>query len=512
MKSPALTRRDFLKYVGAAGLATFGSPLLELVGAERFKGNRSLPNILILVFDALSAADMSLYGFSRPTSPNFERFAQRSTVFHRHYSAGSFTTPGTATLLTGVLPWTHRAINLQGTTLNQYRKSNLFNLVPQEYHVFAYTHNSLVQVLLDQFKTSIDELHDISDLALFSDLWTEKLPLSEFRIPYEAELLSTKNAYSVNSSLLLSFIDEVQRSAKSQELLERNRKEFPRGLPNCHLGGRNNALCFKLEDAIDWIASRFDYVPNPFLGYVHLFPPHAPYNPRREFVNIFNDQPATVKKPEHHFSQGESAKELIRMRRRYDEYIAYVDAEFGRLIDMLDRKKALESTILIVTSDHGEIFERGISGHNTEVLYQPLIHIPLLISTPGQAARIDIHSQTSAIDILPTILSLINTPRETQFEGRRLPFNPQDAVSERDLFVIEAKSSPQNGRLDKSTFAMVSRNFKLIYYRGYPGFDDQYELFDLDSDPEEQENLFSPTNTVAQELKQKLRHSIAPYV
>jgi arylsulfatase A-like enzyme len=512
VKNPTITRRDFIKFLGAAGLASLGFPLLDAVDADHSQGGRSLPNVLILVFDALSAADMSLYGYSRPTTPNFENFAQRSTVFHRHYSAGSFTTPGTASLLTGVLPWAHRAINLQGTTSNRYQAENLFSFLPQEYYDFAYTHNSLAQVLLDQFKPSIETLYEISHLALFSNVWAEKPPLSEFRVPFEAELLSTQNFNSINSSLLLSFLDEVQRRANSQGLLERYRKEFPRGLPNCHLAGRDNTLCFTLEAAIDWITNQFDQASKPFLGYVHLFPPHAPYNPRREFINAFNDQPASVTKPEHHFNQGESPKQLTRMRRKYDEYIAYVDAEFGRLIDLLEREKALESTLLIVTSDHGEIFERGVSGHNTEILYQPLIHIPLLISTPRQSTRIDVHSPTSAIDVVPTILGFLNSSRETQLEGQPLSLDAKAPAFERDLFVVEAKSSPKNGKLNKATFAIISKNYKLIYYRGYAGFDGIYELYDLDLDPQELENLYSPANSVAQELKEKLEKRIAPYI
>ncbi len=62
------------------------------------------PNIIVLVFDAMSADNLSLYGYRRETSPNFERLAQRSNVYHSHYSAGSFTTSGTASLLTGLYP------------------------------------------------------------------------------------------------------------------------------------------------------------------------------------------------------------------------------------------------------------------------------------------------------------------------------------------------------------------------------------------------------------------------
>ncbi|MCC6955255.1 MAG: sulfatase-like hydrolase/transferase, partial [Anaerolineales bacterium] len=166
MKNNPITRRDFLKLLGATGFFTLGHSLVGSVTGSTNRPTSAHPNVLILLFDALSAVDMSFYGYPRPTTPNFERFTQKATVFHRHYATGSFTTPGTASLLTGVLPWTHRAINLQGTTSPQFQDNNLFSLIPTEYQTFAYTHNSLAQILLDQFRGSIDDLHEISELAL----------------------------------------------------------------------------------------------------------------------------------------------------------------------------------------------------------------------------------------------------------------------------------------------------------------------------------------------------------
>ena len=51
------------------------------------------PNIIIILFDAMAALNLSLYGYQRKTTSNFERLAQRSTVYHAHHSAANFTTP-----------------------------------------------------------------------------------------------------------------------------------------------------------------------------------------------------------------------------------------------------------------------------------------------------------------------------------------------------------------------------------------------------------------------------------
>ena len=64
----------------------------------------------------------------------------------------------------------------------------------------------------------------------------------------------------------------------------------------------------------------------------------------------------------------------------------------------------LDDTYVIVTSDHGEMFERGIRGHVTPTLYEPVIRVPLLIAKPGQREREDVYAPTSCVDLLPTLL------------------------------------------------------------------------------------------------------------
>ncbi len=108
-----ISRRDFLKTSAAlVASATFAGASRILSSADSQAVTK--PNILVFVFDAMSAQNLSLYGYGRRTTPNLEKFAERASVYHRHYSAGNFTTSGTASMLTGLYPWTHRAINYRG--------------------------------------------------------------------------------------------------------------------------------------------------------------------------------------------------------------------------------------------------------------------------------------------------------------------------------------------------------------------------------------------------------------
>ena len=93
-KPERLSRRDLLKLLALVPGALAARPLLSLL-----KGNAGdAPNVFIFIFDAWSANHMSVFGYPRATMPNLERFLDRAFVFHNHYSVGTFTVPGTATV------------------------------------------------------------------------------------------------------------------------------------------------------------------------------------------------------------------------------------------------------------------------------------------------------------------------------------------------------------------------------------------------------------------------------
>jgi arylsulfatase A-like enzyme len=80
------------------------------------------------------------------------------------------------------------------------------------------------------------------------------------------------------------------------------------------------------------------------------------------------------------------------------------------------------------------MFERGILGHITQVLYQPIMHVPLLIFPPGQKERVDIYENTSAIDLLPTLLEVTGQESSDWAEGAVLPPFSSSPTQSPDLF------------------------------------------------------------------------------
>jgi arylsulfatase A-like enzyme len=258
--------------------------------------------------------------------------------------------------------------------------------------------------------------------------------------------------------------------------------------------------------------------PQPFLGYFHFWPPHAPYNTRRDFDRRFYQDGYTqpIKPLDLFGNNGPKTKNFT----EYDEYILYVDEEFGRFYDKLEQNGLLENTWLILTSDHGEMFERGIEGHRTPVLFEPIIRVPLLIFEPGRTSRTDIHTLTSAADLLPTLLHVTGNKQADWTEGVVLPpFAILDPSPERNVYVVQAERSEQFGPLTIATLVIRKGDYKLTYYYGYEelGVDgERIELYNVKDDPQELNNLYNVETGIGEqllnELKAKLKEMNAPYL
>lgn len=378
----------------------------------------------------------------------------------------------------------------------------LFHQFSPAYHTIAYSHNNFVNSLMLQARSSIDEWKPTHELSLFSVDPAEKWFSSDYNIADQGQELSLWRRGYPSASFFLSRFSRLNFFYQEQRLNRRYAAQFPRGVPH------TPNVYFTLEDAFNWVAWKAQEAPQPYIAYIHVMLPHSPYLTRAEFVDRFLDDYKPPDKPEHAFKL--EAPELINYNRRmYDETIAYCDAEFARFYAALEQIGALDNTVLILTSDHGEIFERGIWQHDTPVLYEPLIHIPLMIWTPWVSRRQDIYSLTSTIDLLPSLISLArpNDP-EQSWKGQLLPELGGTDDQNRAIFAIEAKENPRYGKLSKATLAVILKPYKLIEYRGYREIPDSFELYHLENDPEELNNLVDLLPEVAMELRGLIHQEI----
>ena len=493
-----LNRRDFLKLSSLLPLALFAPPINRLQDS-------SIPNILVIIFDAFSARNIPFHGYPRNTMPFTSKLIERATVYHNHFAGGNFTSPGTASLLTGTYPWTNRAFKMLGEVVDSFVDRNLFSLF-EPYYRLSYTHNPLVTVHLKQFFDHIDYLKRLEDLTFGKNEWIFKIFANDEDTAGVSWLQMTDRATDGSAnSLLLSTIHELFGIPHSGS--------FPRGLPDLERG-----IYLLLEDAIDWTVSTLRDTPQPFLGYFHYLPPHDPYHTRKDFIDTFKDDGYEAIRKPHRFAEFfnrahlHTPEMLDEVRVWYDEFILYVDAEFNRLFTQLERDGILDNTWVIVTSDHGELMERGKIEHNIPVLYLPLVQIPLLIFPPGQKERQDITTPTSAVDILPTLLHLTGQPIPSWCEGEVLPPYRQSPVnSQRRIFALEAQKSNLTGPLNPYTAMIVKDPYKLTFYSGYEELEDQpkhFDLFDIINDPEEMDDLTSSHRETAEELLAELQSVI----
>lgn len=489
-----ISRRSFLKMVGSAAPAILFPKASSWTSEHLKQADVSKPNVIILLFDAMSARNLSVYGYPRNTSPNLERFAEHSLVYHSHYSGGNFTIPGTASLLTGTYPWTHRAINHRGMVKKSMIEENIFRAVGNEYHRLALPQNVWSNLITSQFANDIDTL-------LPSGIYGELDYLKDDLFPKDVNMATRAlDDFAFKEYEQASLIFGPLLSALYFRDAARLSKDgYPRGLPN----NENYPLYFRLEDIFDGLSSLLTGLPSPTFAYIHLYPPHAPYRASSRFYKKFVDNFRPVRKPVHRFSGHTSNTRLASARRSYDEYIASIDWELGNLFDTFEKEGVFENSYVIVTADHGEMFERGQVAHTTPLLYEPVTHIPLLISAPGQKTRRDIFAPTNAVDMLPTVAQLTGSPLPAWAEGRLLPGLGGMEDYDRSTFTVEAKKVSSFAPLGIATVAMRKGAHKLVYYTGYES-EDSFELYDLESDIEEMSDLYSAQPAVAKKLKEEL--------
>jgi arylsulfatase A-like enzyme len=282
---------------------------------------------------------------------------------------------------------------------------------------------------------------------------------------------------------------------------------FPRGIP--HIFGDSYYI---LEHGIDWLQTLLATAPQPFMGYFHYLPPHFPYKTRAEFYDQFyNDGFEPLEKPTHIFAPRRAVGRVDEFRRWYDEYILYVDAEFARLYRFMEGNGLLENTWLVLTSDHGEMFERGIVGHQAPPMFQPLVRIPLVIFAPGQDSRLDIYERTNAIDLLPTLAHNTGQAIPDWVEGHVLP--PFSSLpADRPIVNLRGKGIEPGKPIHKGSAMLIRGDYKLFYVFGFEKDlegGELIELYNLLDDPEELNDLASSRPDIVNQMLAELKPQLA---
>ena len=257
------------------------------------------------------------------------------------------------------------------------------------------------------------------------------------------------------------------------------------------------------------------------LLFVHYFDPHHPYAPPPPWDTMYDSRGGRGLPDRDSMARscaqnpGRKSPQAERMALQYAGEISYMDHHVGRLLDALDQRSLLEEAIVVVTSDHGEnhwehpfYFDHGASTYDTTIRALGLIRLP-----HGRHGGMRIEGVVAGIDILPTLLRFLELPSPPGIEGRGLDLDPprelvdlgvRFAQATRPIKGIEADPTWQN--MEKARCVRQGR-YKLIQVP----FQQREELYDLDADPLEQNNLLDAGDSALEEKAEQLRRQLADW-
>ncbi len=226
--------------------------------------------------------------------------------------------------------------------------------------------------------------------------------------------------------------------------------------------------------------------------WIHFISPHSPYDRREMAADLYDSTYAgKFLDTTGHTFDTDDPREIERIRELYDGEVFYADALFDQLIQGLREAGFLESSVIVVTSDHGEEFKEH-GGWQHDRLTEEHVHVPLIIRHPTIREPLRTPVLASNLDFLPTFLSLAGIDHDAQVDGRDLV----QITDEPDWLVGVSMTGSRDRWL-----SMRNGHHKLIQ-TCLP--EPAQRLFDLEADPEERHDLSSELPDVTRELYRDL--------
>jgi arylsulfatase A-like enzyme len=184
------------------------------------------------------------------------------------------------------------------------------------------------------------------------------------------------------------------------------------------------------------------------------------------------------------------------MLSQYDGEIAYLDHQLGKLFSRLKSMGIYDSSLIIVTSDHGEFFgEHGEYGH-IKPMYEEMLRVPLLIKFPFQQKTGLLKTKITSPDIFSTILTICDLPLPAGISGKAFGNPSVPVVSE----VYKCWSDQMNGKTLGEHRVIYDGNYKYMKYEHIK----EPELYDLKNDPQESHNLAQELPEITRALQDKI--------
>ena len=247
--------------------------------------------------------------------------------------------------------------------------------------------------------------------------------------------------------------------------------------------GRRTHAEYVAGDVLAWLDRRNE--DKPFFLYVHTIDPHVPYRPPDEDLALYGDpsyrgvidfsRDATLLENVKRGRIRLGERDRAHLEALYDGEITYHDRHFRSILDGLERRGLTDSTMVVVTSDHGEeLFDHGSVGHGHSV-YEELLHVPLFVKLPGESPR-RVDRSVGLVDVLPTILEAFEIPVPEELAGRSF-------LGELRAVSLGPDRGTVSAFMDHWRTLNVGR-WKLVERPGRGA-----ALYDLDADPQEANDM-----------------------
>ncbi|MGH9617250.1 MAG: sulfatase-like hydrolase/transferase [Acidobacteriaceae bacterium] len=224
-----------------------------------------------------------------------------------------------------------------------------------------------------------------------------------------------------------------------------------------------------VDHAIEWLRVQKS---QPFFLWVHLYDAHLPYRPHVEFSRQYPGDP-------------------------YDAEIAFEDQQVGRLLAAIRRKSPAGKTMIVLLSDHGESLGQHGEYEHGIFLYDSTLHIAWMMSGPGIPAGVRVRQQAREIDLLPTILDLLGAKASPAIQGTSM------------VPAFYGKSVPSTYSYEETLIPKIDMGWTEL--RGIHTAHWMYiraprpELYNLDRDPDELNNVIDTRPKEYRELDAELR-------
>ena len=408
------------------------------------------PNLLLISVDTLRPDFLGCYGHERATSPAIDSLAARGVLFEDVTSASPWTLPSHASMLTGMYAATH------GVKDHEFR------------------------------------------------LESETLATWLARVGYQTmSVVNTHNIGFEDYGLMRGF------DPRTKEWVNELGEQDPETLITPVVNRAEDVIARARAFLGTRDASR------PFFLFLHFYDVHTDFTPapewEQEFVKPYKGRLpgawtavlTTIRKQGLALSKAD-VRFLTEM---YEAEIRTFDDRLGELFAYLEQAGLLESTVIALTSDHGEEFLEHGSVLHGRTHYQELVRIPLLLAGPGVAAGLRVKTPVHLVDLAPTLYALLGVPAAPSMDGLDLSgaWGAGPALPDERVLFSEADHNNVVDGVDRSDVKRMARSGNTVLH--LDTVTGRTELYDLATDPAEREDLSSAQpDRVAFLLEELRRH------